>query len=95
MKKFIALFLCLVLALSIVGCGKDKTNEEPEAASIGIIEEEGEKEPVMIEGFGTQDEFIDMINEFNSTTDPARKAELGKIIEEVLKSAEEAAAAAE
>lgn len=95
MKKIIALLLCLVFALSIVGCGQDKTKDEPEAASIGIIEEEGEKEPVMIEGFGTQDEFIDVINEFNSTTDPARKEELGKIIEEVLKSAEEAAAAAE
>ena len=93
MKKILALLLCLILTLSVVGCGKDKKGDEPEAGSVGIIEEE--KEPVMIEGFGTQDEFIDVINEFNSTTDPARKEELGKIIQEVLKNAEEAAAAAE
>ncbi len=93
MKKFFALLLCLILTLSVVGCGKDKKGDEIEAGSVGIIEEE--KEPVMIEGFGTQDEFIDVINEFNSTTDPARKEELGKIIQEVLKNAEEAAAAAE
>ncbi len=98
MKKIIALLLCLVLAFSVVGCGKDKTAEEPEAMSIGVVEEEGTeetKEPVIIEGVGTQEEFIDMINEFNTTEDPARKAELGKIIQEVLKNAEEAAAAAE
>ncbi len=92
MKKVIALLLCLVLALSIVGCGKDKKGDEIEAGSIGIIEEE--KEPVIIEGFGTEEEFVDMINEFNTTTDPARKEELRKVIEGVLQRAEEAAAAA-
>ena len=97
MKKIIALLLCLVLAFSVVGCGKDKTAEEPEAMSIGIIEEgtEETKEPVIIEGVGTQEDFVNMINEFNTTEDPERKEELGKIIQEVLENAEEAAAAAE
>ena len=95
MKKILALLLCLVIAFSVVGCGKDKGEDAQTGAAAeqttGAEEndattEEPAEEDIIIEGIS-----MDMIDEFNTTDDPARKEELGKIIGEVLKRAEEAA----
>lgn len=100
MKKILALLLCIVLAFTVVGCGKDKVEDGQQVTSEQSVNNdenasEQEKEPVIIEGVGTQEEFVDMINEFNTTEDPAKKEELGKIIQEVLERAEAATEAAE
>ncbi len=104
MKKLLSIILCVVIAMSFVACGKKtETKNSPdvkqsEKSSVdGEVNgetnmKEDEKENASAETQvlpqQTASDIENKIDEFNTTEDPERKAELRKELEEFLKQAE-------
>ncbi len=91
MKKLLTLMMCLMLALTITGCGKDKKDPAPTPEDFGLetstTESEQKAEPAAAPDV-TPEELGSMVDEFNNTDDPARKEELGKEITKILEQIE-------
>lgn len=87
MKKLLTLVLCLMMALTITGCGKDKKDPAPTPEDFGLesgtTKSEQKAEAVSAPDI-TPEELGAMVDEFNNTDDPARKEELGKEITKIL-----------
>ncbi len=102
MKKLISIILCVMLAMSVVACGKKtETKSGPDTVQSETANEDEAKAETKGEADSSAEtkvlpqtsanELEDKVNEFNTTEDPERKEELRKELEEFLKQAEEMA----
>ncbi len=107
MKRLFIIMMCLVLMFSVAACGKDKekteedvkleqsvTEEETgreetgETKDGGVVVNEEDTKTVVVE---SAEDLGEIVDEFNTTTDPERKEELREELEKIFAQAEAAA----